>query len=117
MKKFSLILFGLLISVTPALFALPASEPAPEEGVYDEDLDEEEELEEGETVEEESGRNPLTRAVEGVNEGTEKILDRTLKGAYRVATFGQSKLESYEVEEPEKGSGEPTKFKISIPGT
>ncbi|MBI2167128.1 MAG: hypothetical protein HYU34_02655 [Candidatus Omnitrophica bacterium] len=117
MKKILLLLFGLLISAPPALLALPASAPPEEKEAYDEDLDEEEGLEETEAVEEESGRNPLTRAVEGVNEGTEKLLDRTVKGAYRVATLGQSKLESYEIEEPEKGSGEPTKIKISIPGT
>jgi hypothetical protein len=59
----------------------------------------------------------VTRFVEGVNEGTRKLLDSTVKGTYRVATLGTSELESYEIEEPEKGSGEPTKIKISLPGT
>ena len=117
MKKFLLVLLGLLVSTSPALLALPASAPPEEEEVYDEDLEEEEGLEEGEALEEDSGRNPLTRAVKGVNDGTEKLLDHTLKGAYRVATLGQSELESYEVEEPEKGSDETTKIKIPIPGT
>lgn len=62
-------------------------------------------------------RPTINNVVEGVNKGTEKLLDHTIKGAYKVATFGKSDLESYEIEEPEKGSGEPTKFKISLPGT
>ena len=117
MKKFLLVLLGLLISTSPSLLALPASAPAEEEEVTDEDLDEEGGFEEDEVMEEDSGQNPLTRAVKGVNDGTEKLLDHTLKGAYRVATLGQSELESYEVEEPEKGSDETTKIKIPIPGT
>jgi len=59
----------------------------------------------------------ITNVVESVNRGTEKLLDRTIKGAYKVATLGMSDLDSYKVEEPEKGSDETTKFKISIPGT
>ncbi len=59
----------------------------------------------------------ITNVVESVNKGTKKLLDHTIKGAYKVATLGMSDLDSYEVEEPKKGSDEPTKFKISIPGT
>lgn len=70
-----------------------------------------------ETASEVPKKPPLLNVVEGVNKGTEKLLDHTIKGAYRVATLGTSELESYEVQEPEKGSGEPTKFKISLPGT
>lgn len=70
-----------------------------------------------ETVEEVPKKPPIVSVVEGVNRGTQKFLDHTLKGAYKVATLGTSELESYEIEEPEKGSGEPTKIKISIPGT
>ena len=70
-----------------------------------------------ETAGEVPKKPPLVSVVEGVNRGTQKLLDHTVKGAYRVATLGTSELESYEVEEPEKGSGEPTKIKISLPGT
>lgn len=70
-----------------------------------------------ETVKEVPKKPPIVNVVEGVNKGTEKLVDHTIKGAYKVATFGKGELESYEVQEPEKGSGEPTKFKISIPGT
>lgn len=70
-----------------------------------------------ETVKEVPKKPPIVNVVEGVNKGTEKFIDHTIKGAYKVVTLGTSELESYEVQEPEKGSGEPTKFKISIPGT
>ena len=70
-----------------------------------------------ETAEEAPKKPPIVNVIEGVNKGTEKLLDHTIKGAYKVATLGTGELESYEVQEPEKGSGEPTKFKISLPGT
>lgn len=70
-----------------------------------------------ETAEEVPKKPPVVNVIEGVNRGTQKLVDHTIKGAYRVVTLGTSELESYEVEEPEKGSGEPTKFKISLPGT
>lgn len=70
-----------------------------------------------ETVQEVPKKPPIVSIVEGVNKGTEKLIDHAVKGAYKVATLGTSELESYEIQEPEKGSGEPTKIKISIPGT
>ena len=70
-----------------------------------------------ETTEDVSKKPPIVSVVEGVNRGTQKLVDHTIKGAYKVATLGTSELDSYEVQEPEKGSGEPTKFKISLPGT
>ncbi|MBI4115126.1 MAG: hypothetical protein HY447_00970 [Candidatus Omnitrophica bacterium] len=69
-----------------------------------------------ETIEE-TPKKPIVGIVEGVNKGTQKLLDHTVKGAYKVATLGTSELESYKIEEPEKGSDEPTKIKISLPGT
>jgi hypothetical protein len=60
---------------------------------------------------------PVKGTVEGVSRGTERILDNTLKGAVKVATFGYGELKNYEVEEPPSGSGETTKIKIKIPGT
>ena len=44
--------------------------------------------------------------------GTEKLLDHTVKGAYKVATLGKGELHSYEIVEPEKGSGEPNRKKV-----
>ena len=70
-----------------------------------------------ETATEIPKKPPIVNVVEGVNRGTKKLLDHTIKGAYKVATLGTGELQSYEVEEPEKGSDEPTKIKISLPGT
>lgn len=54
---------------------------------------------------------------EGAAQKADNVLDRTVKGAVKVATLGQGDLDNYEVEEPEAHSGEPTKFTIKIPGT
>ena len=70
-----------------------------------------------ETVKETPKKPAFIAMIQGLNEGTKKFLDHTLKGIYRVATLGKSELKDYEVEEPKKGSNEPTKIKISIPGT
>ena len=70
-----------------------------------------------ETAKEAVKKPPIVNVVEGVNRGTEKFLDQTLKGAYKVATFGKGELNSYEIEEPKKGSDDTTKIKIKIPGT
>lgn len=70
-----------------------------------------------ETVSQVSKKPPLVAVVEGVNAGTQKLLDHTVKGAYKVATLGKGELHSYEIEEPKKGSDETTKIRISIPGT
>jgi len=70
-----------------------------------------------ETASEAKKKPPIVNVVEGVNKGTEKLLDHTIRGAYKVATLGTSELESYEIQEPPKGSDEVTKIKISLPGT
>ena len=46
--------------------------------------------------------------------GTQSLLDNTVKGAVKVATLGYGEVESYEVQEPEKGSGDPTKIKLKF---
>jgi len=56
-------------------------------------------------------------AIGAVNTGSEHLLDSTVKGTVKVATLGFGNLESYEIEEPEAGSGDTTKIKIKIPGT
>ena len=60
---------------------------------------------------------PIISTIEGARKGTGKVLDSTVKGAYKVATLGYGGEPTYEVEEPETGSGEPTKVRIKIPGT
>jgi len=64
-----------------------------------------------------ASRSPVNGALEGVNDGSQKLLDNTVKGAVKVATLGFGEVHNYEVQEPEAGSGEPTKIKIKIPGT
>ena len=124
MKKFAFFTFCLLLVSLPLLFAKKEtsddSSSSPLKGLasgvkqvaYEGPKDFTKE-----TVSEAEKKPPIVNVVEGVNKGTQKLLDHTIKGAYKVATLGTGELESYEVEEPEKGSGEPTKFKISIPGT
>ncbi len=64
-----------------------------------------------------ASRSPVNGALEGVNDGSQELLDHTVKGAVKVATLGFGDVHHYEVQEPEAGSGEPTKIKIKIPGT
>lgn len=57
---------------------------------------------------------PATGTLEGARRGSGKVLDNTVKGAVKVATLGYGEVDSYEVQEPEKGSDEPTKIKLSF---
>lgn len=70
-----------------------------------------------ETAEGTTNDTPVVGTLEGARKGTEKVLDNTVKGAYKVATLGYGDDPSYSVEEPEAGTDEPTKIKIKIPGT
>ena len=57
---------------------------------------------------------PVTGTLEGVRQGSEKVLDNTVKGAVKVATLGYGHVDHYEVEEPKKNSEEPTKIKLKF---
>ena len=57
---------------------------------------------------------PVVGTIEGARRGTQSLLDNTVKGAVKVATLGYGEVESYEVQEPEKGSGDPTKIKLKF---
>lgn len=70
-----------------------------------------------ETAQGTAGDKSVDGAIGAVNTGSERLLDNTIKGTVKVATLGFGNLKSYEIEEPESGSGEPTKIKIKIPGT
>jgi hypothetical protein len=59
----------------------------------------------------------VNSTVEGVNRGSQKVLDNTVKGAVKVATLGYGEVDNYEVVEPAKDSDETTKIRIKIPGT
>jgi hypothetical protein len=79
------------------------------------------------TVEETLAGPPIKGTIEGVQAGSQKLVDSTVKGAYKVATLGLDELESYELETPPKPADatvaqpskqqDPTKFKVKIPGT
>jgi hypothetical protein len=45
---------------------------------------------------------------------TKKVLDKTVKGTVKVATLGYGNADNYEVQQPESGKDEPTKFKIKL---
>ena len=60
---------------------------------------------------------PVVGTLEGARQGSEKVLDNTVKGVSKIATLGYGEVKNYEIEEPETGKDEPTKIKIKIPGT
>lgn len=64
-----------------------------------------------------TAQKPGIGTLEGAQEGSGEMLDKTVKGTVRVATLGFGNLKSYEVEEPKAGTNETTKIKIKIPGT
>ena len=70
-----------------------------------------------ETAAETADAPPIIGTLEGVRQGSGKVLDKTVRGAAKVATLGYSDGGHYEVEEPKANSGEPTKIKFKIPGT
>ena len=70
-----------------------------------------------ETAQGAAGDKSVDGAIGGVNTGSERLIDNTLKGTVKVATLGFGNLKNYEIEEPKAGSGEPAKIKIKIPGT
>ena len=57
-------------------------------------------------------KNPVTGTIEGVRQGTNKVIDNTIKGVKKVASLGYAKDDSYEVQEAEKGSGDAAKIKL-----
>ena len=65
-----------------------------------------------ETIEESKEELPVIGTLEGARLASGTVLDKTLKGAVKVATLGYGELESYEVIDPEVDSGETTKVKI-----
>ena len=70
-----------------------------------------------ETSEAREEEGAVVGTLEGARRSSGKILDSTVKGAVKVATLGYGEVSNYEIVEPEKDSGEPTKIKIKIPGT
>ncbi len=57
---------------------------------------------------------PVRGTLQGARIGSEKVVDNAVKGVFKVATLGYGEVDSYKKEEPEHGSGEPTKFSIAL---
>ena len=57
-------------------------------------------------------KNPVAGTLEGARQGTDKVIDNTIKGVKKVASLGYAKDDSYEVQEAEKGSGDAAQIKL-----
>ena len=57
-------------------------------------------------------RNPVAGTLEGARQGSDKVIDNTIKGVKKVVSLGYAKDDSYEVQEAEKGSGDAAKIKL-----
>ena len=55
---------------------------------------------------------PVVGTLDGSQQAGEKIVDNTIKGVKKVASLGYAKDDSYEIAQPEKGSGEAAKIKL-----
>ena len=57
-------------------------------------------------------RNPVAGTLEGARQGSDKVIDNTIKGVKKVVSLGYAKDDSYEVQEAPKGSGDAAKIKL-----
>ena len=55
---------------------------------------------------------PVVGTLDGTQQAGEKVVDNTIKGVKKVASLGYAKDDSYEIEQAEKGSGDPAKIKL-----
>jgi len=55
---------------------------------------------------------PIIGTLDGTQQAGEKVVDNTIKGIKKVASLGYAKNDNYEIEEPEKGSGDAAKIKL-----
>jgi hypothetical protein len=67
-----------------------------------------------ETAESAKEEGPVVGTLEGARQASGTVLDKTLKGAVKVATLGYGDLQSYEIEEPRANTDETTKIKLSF---
>ncbi len=66
------------------------------------------------TVEGTAEDAPLRGTVDGAREGSGKAVDKAVKGAFKIATLGYGNAKKVDVEEPEKGTNDVTKFRINL---
>lgn len=57
-------------------------------------------------------KNPVAGTLEGARQGSDKVVDNTIKGVKKVVSLGYAKDDSYEVEEPVDKSGNAAKIKL-----
>lgn len=55
---------------------------------------------------------PVVGTLDGTQQAGEKVVDNTIKGVKKVASLGYAKDESYEIAQPEEGSGDAAKIKL-----
>lgn len=55
---------------------------------------------------------PVIGTLDGSQQAGEKVVDNTIKGVKKVASLGYAKDDSYEIDQPEKGSGDAAKIKL-----
>ena len=55
---------------------------------------------------------PVVGTLDGTQQAGEKVVDNTIKGIKKVTSLGYAKNDSYEIEQAEKGSGDPAKIKL-----
>ena len=66
----------------------------------------------GDTAHGTMSEKPVVGTLDGTQQAGSKVIDNTIKGVKKVASFGYAKDDSYEVQEAEKGSGNPAKIKL-----
>ena len=54
----------------------------------------------------------MAGTLEGARQGSDKVIDNTIKGVKKVVSLGYAKDDSYEVQEAPKGSGDAAKIKL-----
>lgn len=55
---------------------------------------------------------PVVGTLDGAQKGTEKVVDNTIKGIKKVVSLGYATDDSYEIEQPKDGTGDPAKVKL-----
>ena len=66
----------------------------------------------GDTAHGTMSEKPVVGTLDGTQQAGEKVVDNTIKGVKKVASFGYAKDDSYEIQQAEKGSGDPAKIKL-----
>ena len=66
----------------------------------------------GDTAHGTMSEKPVVGTLDGAQQAGTKVVDNTIKGVKKVAFLGYAKDDSYEIAQPEKGSGDAAKIKL-----